>query len=141
VYFLSKNFFCFKRKIKKKFFFFFDIFRWGEIVNLNLLRDKKTGKSKGFAFICYEDQRSTILAVDNFNGTTLAGRSIRVDHVKDYKPPKEHENDDDLIKTLKELGCAPGVELPAPSSSSSPSRRKDEKNSTYIKQESKRFKK
>ncbi|CAF2336538.1 unnamed protein product [Rotaria sp. Silwood2] len=113
--------------------------QWGEIVNINLLRDKKTGKSKGFAFICYEDQRSTILAVDNFNDIKLAGRAIRVDHVKDYKPPKEHEKDDDLIKTLKELGCAPGVELP-PSSSSS-TRRKDEKPSTYVKQEPKRFKK
>lgn len=39
-----------------------------QIVNINLVRDKKTGKSKGFAFLCYEDQRSTILAVDNFNG-------------------------------------------------------------------------
>lgn len=107
---------------------------------MNLLRDKKTGKSKGFAFICYEDQRSTILAVDNFNGIKLAGRSIRVDHVKDYKAPKEHENDDDLIRTLKELGCAPGVELPAPSSSSSSTRRKDERDSSYVKHESKRFK-
>jgi hypothetical protein len=63
-----------------------------------------------------------------------------VDHVKDYKPPKEFENDDDLIKTLKELGCAPGVDLPPPSSPSS-SRRKEEKHSTFIKQEPKRFKK
>lgn len=44
------------------------LFRYGEVVNINLVRDKKTGKSKGFCFICYEDQRSTILAVDNFNG-------------------------------------------------------------------------
>jgi len=115
-------------------------FRWGEIVNINLLRDKKTGKSKGFAFICYEDQRSTVLAIDNFNGTTLAGRQIRVDHVKDYKPPKEFDNDDDLIKTLKQMGCAPGVELPTASSSSS-SRRKEEKHSFHVKQEPKRFKK
>ena len=43
-------------------------FRYGEIVNINLVRDKKTGKSKGFCFICYEDQRSTILSVDNLNG-------------------------------------------------------------------------
>ena len=42
--------------------------RYGEIVNVNLVRDKKTGKTKGFCFLCYEDQRSTILAVDNFNG-------------------------------------------------------------------------
>lgn len=35
---------------------------------MNLVRDKATGKSRGFTFICYEDQRSTILAVDNLNG-------------------------------------------------------------------------
>ena len=53
-----------------------------------LVRDKKTGKSKGFAFICYENQKSTILAVDNFNGVKLTGRTIRVDHVEEYKLPK-----------------------------------------------------
>jgi len=40
-------------------------------MNINLVRDKDTGKSKGFAFICYEDQRSTILAVDNLNGAKV----------------------------------------------------------------------
>jgi RNA-binding motif X-linked protein 2 len=45
--------------------------RFGEIVDVDLLRDQKTGKSKGSAFIAYEDQRSTILAVDNFNGTQV----------------------------------------------------------------------
>ena len=42
--------------------------RYGEIVNINLVRDKKTGKSKGFCFLAYQDQRSTVLAVDNLNG-------------------------------------------------------------------------
>ena len=46
----------------------FSVNRYGEIVNVNLVRDKKTGKPKGFCFLCYEDQRSTILAVDNLNG-------------------------------------------------------------------------
>ena len=40
-------------------------------MNINLVRDQKTGKSKGFCFICYEDQRSTILSVDNLNGTKV----------------------------------------------------------------------
>jgi len=48
----------------------------GEIVDCNLIRDKDTGKSKGFAFLAYEDQRSTVLAVDNFNG-------VQVSHVHD----------------------------------------------------------
>ena len=42
--------------------------RYGEIVNINLVRDKKTGKPKGFCFLAYEEQRSTVLAVDNLNG-------------------------------------------------------------------------
>lgn len=42
--------------------------QYGEIVDVNLVRDKQTGKSKGYAFIAYEDQRSTVLSVDNFNG-------------------------------------------------------------------------
>ncbi|MEQ2238361.1 hypothetical protein ILYODFUR_032451 [Ilyodon furcidens] len=81
--------------------------QYGEIVNINLVRDKKTGKSKGFCFVCYEDQRSTILAVDNFNGIKIKGRTIRVDHVKDYRPPKDHEDIDDVTKHLREEGCAP----------------------------------
>ena len=48
--------------------FSFSKCRYGEIVNINLVRDKKTGKSKGFCFLAYENQRSTVLAVDNFNG-------------------------------------------------------------------------
>ena len=56
---------------------------------MRLARDKITGKSKGFAFLAYEDQRSTILAVDNFNGAEICGRTLRDDHVKKYKPPKE----------------------------------------------------
>uniref|UniRef100_A0A4W5LID2 RNA binding motif protein X-linked 2 n=1 Tax=Hucho hucho TaxID=62062 RepID=A0A4W5LID2_9TELE len=88
---------------------------YGEIANINLVRDKKTGKSKGFCFICYEDQRSTILAVDNLNG--IKGRTIRVDHVLNYRPPKDNEDMDDITKRLREEGCAPKV--PDPSSSES----------------------
>lgn len=49
-------------------------YRYGEVVNINLVRDKGTGKSRGFCFICYEDQRSTNLAVDNFNGVKVSSK-------------------------------------------------------------------
>ncbi|XP_046742106.1 RNA-binding motif protein, X-linked 2 [Diprion similis] len=81
--------------------------QYGEIVNINLVRDKDTGKPKGFGFICYEDQRSTILAVDNFNGTKVLGRILRVDHVEKYKVPKESKNTDEHTKKLQNQGCAP----------------------------------
>ncbi|KAI9231423.1 MAG: hypothetical protein BYD32DRAFT_349128, partial [Podila humilis] len=57
----------------------------GEIVGINLVRDKDTGKSRGFCFIKYLDQRSTVLAVDNMNGAKVGGRSLTVDHVQNYK--------------------------------------------------------
>ena len=59
--------------------------QYGEVVDVNLVRDQETGKSRGFAFLAYEDQRSTNLAVDNLNGTRVAGRTLQVDHVADYK--------------------------------------------------------
>jgi len=68
--------------------------QFGEIIDVNLIRDKSTGKSKGFCFICYEDQRSTVLAVDNMNGYQLLKRTIRVDHVGKYKAPKQFDEND-----------------------------------------------
>lgn len=47
----------------------------------------KPGDRRGFGFLLYEDQRSTVLAVDNLNGSSLLGRTLRVDHVRDYKMP------------------------------------------------------
>lgn len=55
--------------------------QFGTVVDLNLARNEDTGDSKGFAFVAYADWRSTVLAVDNFNGTELLRRRIRVDHV------------------------------------------------------------
>ena len=69
--------------------------QYGEIVDVRIVRDKKTGKSKGFGYICYEEQKSTILAVDNLNGIKIGGNLILVDHVEEYKLPKEFEQSDD----------------------------------------------
>ena len=43
----------------------------GEVEYIHLLRDKTTGKSIGSAFLKYEDCRSAVLAVDNFNGVQV----------------------------------------------------------------------
>ncbi|CAD7704280.1 unnamed protein product, partial [Ostreobium quekettii] len=59
--------------------------QYGEVVDVNLVTDRETGRSRGFAFVAYEDQRSTVLAVDNLSGARVAGRTIRVEHVDKYK--------------------------------------------------------
>ena len=45
--------------------------QFGEVEDINLVRDEDTGKSKGFAFLKYEDARSCILAVDNLTGSKV----------------------------------------------------------------------
>ncbi|XP_072939602.1 RNA-binding motif protein, X-linked 2 [Epargyreus clarus] len=87
--------------------------QYGEIVNINLVRDKATGKSRGFAFICYEDQRSTILAVDNLNGIKILGRTIRVDHCEQYRAPNaDMSKIDDVTAAIRNEGCAPIAQAP-----------------------------
>ena len=76
--------------------------QYGEIIDCRIVRDKKTGKSKGFGYICYEDQRSTILAVDNLNGIKIGEKFILVDHVEEYRLPKEFEQSDDEIDNYDE---------------------------------------
>lgn len=68
--------------------------QYGEPVWLRLMRDKETGKSKGFAWLKYEDQRSCDLAVDNLGGATVMGRLLAVDHTRYQK--KENEDEDEF---------------------------------------------
>lgn len=109
--------------------------RYGEIMNINMVRDKKTGKAKGFCFLCYENQKSTVLAVDNMNGIKvsgtlfwledwylpllplqLCGKTIRVDHVAEYRRPKDEDGNE-----IVEKGCAPKTPTPSPEPSESES--------------------
>ncbi|TQS35442.1 hypothetical protein Golomagni_04137 [Golovinomyces magnicellulatus] len=65
--------------------------QYGEPTYVNLVRDKETGKSRGFAFLKYEDQRSTDLAVDNLGGAQILGRTLKVDHTR-YQRKKGEES-------------------------------------------------
>ncbi|KAE8442601.1 hypothetical protein EG329_003024 [Mollisiaceae sp. DMI_Dod_QoI] len=77
--------------------------QYGEPTYINLVRDKETGKSRGFAFLKYEDQRSTDLAVDNLGGTVIMGRTMRVDHTRYKKKDDEAETGIDLTRDLEQV--------------------------------------
>lgn len=82
--------------------------RYGEVMNVNMPRDKETGKPRGFAFLMYEDQRSTVLAVDNLNGAKVLDRVLKVDHVKNYKQPKmKGENGEWIEPDEQEFNAKP----------------------------------
>lgn len=54
--------------------------QYGNPTHLNLIKDKETGKSRGFCYLKYEDHRSCILAIDNFNGVKIFDRPLKIDH-------------------------------------------------------------
>lgn len=92
--------------------------RYGEVMDLNLARDKSTGQTRGFGFLMYEDQRSTVLAVDNLNGAKVLDRILRVDHVKNYKQPKTKGEDGEWVEPEEQsLNAKPemiiGASLPS----------------------------
>jgi len=71
--------------------------QYGEVMDVNLPRDKETGKTKGFGFLMYEDARSCVLAVDNLNGAKVLERTLRVDHVENYRQQKVKGEDGELV--------------------------------------------
>lgn len=74
--------------------------QFGNPTHLNLIRDRETGKSKGFGFLKYEDQRSCDLAVDNLTGADVLGRLLRVDHTR-YKKKDDEDEDTHRIDRLE----------------------------------------
>ena len=85
--------------------------QYGEVEDINLVRDKSSGEGKGFCFIKYEDQRSTILAVDNVNGINVLDRTIRCDHIDKYKMPREVLDREEALLTedpSKAVALGPG---------------------------------
>lgn len=47
-----------------------------------------------------------------FPNVQILGKSLRVDHVSDYKPPKDNDKYDDETRLLHTEGCAPKEQLP-----------------------------
>ncbi|XP_061694299.1 cold inducible RNA binding protein a [Syngnathoides biaculeatus] len=53
--------------------------KYGNIEKVDVIRDKETGRSRGFGFVKYENVDDAKDALEAMNGKTLDGRSIRVD--------------------------------------------------------------
>jgi len=77
----------------------------GEIVDVNLVRDKATGKSKGFAFLAYKDESSSLLAMKNLNGTQIVGSRIEVDYIGDCKKLEKEEVENQWNKEKRGVCC------------------------------------
>ena len=50
----------------------------GEVLSVNLITDRMTGRSKGFAFVEMAEHAAALEAIDQLNGREVDGRSIKV---------------------------------------------------------------
>lgn len=51
---------------------------FGEVVSVNIIKDKYSGKSKGFGFVEMPDNSEADKAIKSLNGSNLQGRDIKV---------------------------------------------------------------
>ena len=61
----------------------------GPVTQVNLITDKMTGRSKGFAFVEMEKEENAKTAIEKFNGNDMDGRKIVVNEAR---PQEKRDN-------------------------------------------------
>lgn len=60
--------------------------QYGEISEVTVIKDKFSGRSKGFGFITFSDKASAEKAIAELNGKEIQGRAITVSEAKPMEP-------------------------------------------------------
>jgi RNA recognition motif-containing protein len=58
----------------------------GQVVSTDLIIDRYSGRSKGFAFVEMGDQTDAQKAIDQLNGREVDGRAIKVAEARPKRP-------------------------------------------------------
>jgi RNA recognition motif-containing protein len=58
----------------------------GEVLSVNLITDRMTGRSRGFAFVEMAEASDAQKAIDDLNGKTVGERQIKVAEARPKKP-------------------------------------------------------
>lgn len=60
----------------------------GTVESANIIEDRDTGRSKGFAFVEMSTEEEAVSAIDQFNGKEVAGRMLKVNEAR----PRENRS-------------------------------------------------
>jgi RNA recognition motif-containing protein len=55
---------------------------YGEVGTINIIKDRDTGRSRGFAFVEMPDASAAKAAIKGVNGTDLGGRTLKVNEAQ-----------------------------------------------------------
>ena len=56
--------------------------QYGQVQSTNIITDRDTGRSRGFAFIELDSKESALAAIQALNGRELDGRALTVNEAK-----------------------------------------------------------
>ena len=54
----------------------------GEVLSVNLITDRMSGRSRGFAFVEMAEQTAALEAINQLNGREVDGRSLKVNEAR-----------------------------------------------------------
>ena len=66
---------------------------FGEIVSATVVRDRISGRSRGFGFVEYADEESAEKAKSSLNGKEIKGRAIRIDDAREQRRDQRPRSD------------------------------------------------
>jgi|SRR3989338_4259006 len=61
---------------------------YGEVSEVSVIKDKFSGRSKGFGFVTFSDDVSAEKAISEMNGKEVDGRELKVSEAKPMDPDK-----------------------------------------------------
>ncbi len=62
--------------------------RFGDVTEAKIITDRETGRSRGFGFVTFADDKAADTAVAELDGRELDGRTIRVNEAQNQTRPR-----------------------------------------------------
>ena len=56
---------------------------FGDVTDAKVITDRDTGRSRGFGFVTFAEAQDSANALNEMNGTSLDGRTIKVDNAEE----------------------------------------------------------
>jgi RNA recognition motif-containing protein len=60
--------------------------QFGDVTSVNIIMDRETGRSRGFAFVEMSNSEQANEAIESLDGKDIAGRSVRVNEARPREP-------------------------------------------------------
>ncbi|HSN81471.1 MAG TPA: RNA-binding protein [Polyangiales bacterium] len=64
----------------------------GDVVEAKVVTDRDSGRSRGFGFVTFQDDQGAARAIEELDGSSLDGRTIRVDRANDRPSGERRSN-------------------------------------------------